>query len=297
MNTHKMHFWLLGSLIGSGLAVGVARAQEAAPQAEAPVAPAIAVTTPDAARAWRNDARLNTKISLEAKRMPLAQVLDALSKQSGVALDGGALSATKRVTLSVTDMDAREVMTALEDLYQATWQPRGEAAGGYVLQARAMLPWQRNLAQLGNIHYWGFYRTNGDRSYAPPYLTRRYAFGWDALMNELGEEPLQSPQGVLFSSLPPATQKEIRRVTSWEVQHQAIEATARREAAERDWMLMVKPENYPHPAITRKFKVPVPAVLGPPVGEVLSGDSALATFIFKPLPQPEADEPQPAAAQ
>ncbi len=306
MNTHTLcSGLLLGSLMGTSLATRAAWSQEAGPRAEVPVTPA-AVAVParatGAARAWRDDARLGGTITLEARRMPLAEVLAALSKRSGVELDGGALSATKRVTLSVQDMNVRDVMSALEDLYQASWQARG--AAGYVLQERQVQPWQRSLAQLGNIDNWGFYNTNWSRPFAPPYLTPRYAFDWQALMNELGEDKLQSPEGVLFSSLPPKTQSEIRRLTSWGLKHQAIEALAVREAAEHDWTLMIKPANYPRPSMSKIFKVRVPTDLGPLQGEITSDDRPLASFPLTPIAQSQPKplrsqrlQPQPPVAQ
>ena len=114
-----------------------------------------------------------------------------------------------------------------------------------MLKTRALLPWQRNLAQLGNIDDWGYYRTKWYRSFAPPYLTTPYAYDWQELLDGLDMKALQSPQGVPFSSLPDELQQEIRRATSWEIKHDAIRATALAQRAEGDWKLHVRPNNYP----------------------------------------------------
>ena len=65
-------------------------------------------------KSWREDARLNAKVTLQAKRISLADFLTALSAQSGLVLDGGDLATTKRVTLSVRDMELRDAMNSLE---------------------------------------------------------------------------------------------------------------------------------------------------------------------------------------
>ena len=261
-----------------GLSYGLVTVATIAQAQETPIkSPATVVAAPAIiAQQWRDDARLTAKITLQAKRMPLSEVLAALSQQSGITLNGGAT--TKRVTLSVHDMELREAMVALEDLYQADWQAQGEK--GYLLHQREMLPWQRNLAQLGNIDDWGYYRTRWSRSFAPPYLTTTYAYDWQELLDSLDRQALESPEGVPFSSLPPEMQSEIRRVTSWEIKHQAIEGAALRNQAETNWTLRIRPHNYPIPYAIEVLHAPIPAKLGPPIGEIVSGDRLLASFPF-----------------
>lgn len=211
--------------------------------------------------------------------MPLSEVLKSLSAQSGVALDGGELATAKRVTLSVRDMELRTAMAGLADLYQADWPVQGE--NNYLLKQREMLPWRRDLIQLGNINDWGFYRTNWSRPFAPPYLTTPYAYDWQALLDNMDTKALESPAGVPFSSLPLELQQEIRRATSWEIKHQAVEGIAVRDRAEGDWTLRIVPENYPNADMIEFFKAPIPNQPGPPIVEIVSDSTMLAAFPFR----------------
>ena len=265
-----------------------AHAQQANVQTTTPVA-TVSAANGETIVSWRDKVKLGAKITLQAKRQPLSEVLATLSAQSGIALDGGELATTKRVTLSVRDMELRDAMASLEELYQADWQVQGE--NQYQLRPRTLLPWQRTLAQLGNLSLWGYYRTDWSRPFAPPYLTAEYAFDWEGLLKKMDIKAVSSPEGVPLSTLPPELQAELRRISSWRSKLQAVRGFARSRLSEAEWSLHIRPVNYPIFLENATFKPPIPEVLGPPIGEIVSNNQLLASFaltqnrIFAPEPE------------
>lgn len=251
-------------------------AQTTAPTATSSTAASNATATREAIPSWRDNVKLQVKVTLQAKRQPLSEVLKTLSAQSGIALDGGELATTKRVTLSVRDMELSDAMAALEELYQADWQAQGE--NQYQLRPRTLVSWQRTLGQLGNFRLWGYYRTNWSRPFAPPYLTAEYAFDWEGLLKEMDIKAVSSPEGVPLSALPPELQAELRRVSSWKSKHEAVRGFARSKLSEAEWSLSIRPVNYPIFLPNATFKPPIPEVLGPPVGEIVINNQLLASF-------------------
>jgi hypothetical protein len=95
-----------------------ARTGMAAPQAE-PTSAQGKLTAP--AAVLRDDARLQTKVSLSLKDRPLREALAALSKQVQVPLSASAETAEDKVTLFFTERPAVEVLSLLAGHFHFRW--------------------------------------------------------------------------------------------------------------------------------------------------------------------------------
>lgn len=287
-----------GALLAGSRAAGAQ--QPAAQQPAEPPAPAAPTTAPaqpaqgaddakiaDGAGQWRSDAGLDGGVTLEAKRMPLADVLKSFGKQSGATLDGGAFAA-RPVTLGVRDMSLRDAMSVLERLYDATWQRTGDRA--YALQAVDRPDWQKQLARMGCAACWGYWRDPFMRQAAPPYLSLDELPDWPALIAEVGVEKLQAPEGVAFADLPEHVQSALRHAGRFhQLQHGLREFAEQYhllEVAQRDYLTVRVKRN----GMTQGLSVEEMQGLPPLAATLLDGNRPLNKHADLPATQPAPAE-------
>lgn len=98
-----------------------------------------------------NPAGMETKVSLDTKRMPLGQVLAILQKQSGITLTTSAdiPPTTTLVTARVRQMPLSDLMQNLARLYDAAWNDNAD--GAHVLKPKPRSDFERPFFRVGRI--------------------------------------------------------------------------------------------------------------------------------------------------
>ena len=177
------------------------------------------------------EAPLSAKVSFEVKRMPLAELVALLQKQSGVtlALAEDAAKMQARVTARVQKMSLASVLGAFQRMYGVRWS---RAANGYTMHASDRGELHLKMLQTGEPLYYRF-RYRRTPSYYEQ-IEREAELAGEVLEN-LDFEQLKTPQGVPFSDLPPDLQQRVRdRVLEKQAERvmeaqQLLEIAARRE--------------------------------------------------------------------
>ncbi|MDF2441714.1 MAG: hypothetical protein JWN98_2698 [Abditibacteriota bacterium] len=206
---------------------------------------AVALPSPLSPTELSADTALVAKVSFEVKRMPLAELVALLQKQSGItlAIAEDAAATPALVTARVQKMSLASVLGALQRMYGVRWS---KTANGYQMRAndRGELPLK--MLQTGQPFY---YRLRERRSIA--FRTREQLGAQLAgeVFENLDEEELRSAKGAPFSALSADLQRRVRdlilekqsdRVV--EAQH-LIETADRRELYLRFGMLRPDPQN------------------------------------------------------
>lgn len=154
-------------------------------------------------------------VTLEARRLPLSQVLVEVKKQTGVDLTSaeGTFAREPKVTMAVSEMPLREWMESLGALYEVAWRSTGP-------NAFQMRPSGRSQNGIGVRHigtaynYWGRPAYDGRR---PEYLPARVAPDWKALVdNNLDLEAITTT-GVPLAQAPAELQRAVRAAIEQDV--------------------------------------------------------------------------------
>lgn len=223
---------LMIAVLSSGAVASHSAPPEAAPATPAPTTPTTqnttapkgeAVAAPLSADALKGEAALQAKVSFEAKRRPLAEVLAEVQKQSGVTVQAAPDSPaqTARLTARVKDMTLAELMGALSGLYGVEWLRSGDKS--YLMRSGPAL--EAKLLQAGDPGWFRFWQVEGRRPVAPKHLTLEAPVDWlseitrqvpledlmvDAADLKMGDEA-SSDKGVPVSQLPAELQRKLRR--------------------------------------------------------------------------------------
>jgi len=101
--------------------------------------------------ALTNDAALQVKVSMEAKRRPLKTVLSDLKQQSGVALAfaPGFPAATSLLTMRVSEFPLSQLMAAVSRIYGVTWSKEGAT---YTLRPAKLDPLEAKMLRVGSAY-------------------------------------------------------------------------------------------------------------------------------------------------
>lgn len=157
-----------------------------------------------AASALERDPALAVKVSLEAKRLLLRELLVELQRQSGVTLAASEQSpaATARVTMRVKDMPLSTFMNALSRLYGVEWTKN--AGGEYVMRSEAR---GEMLAKVLRVSARAMHTTpqEGEEQ------RRQKTALADEIVRPLDVNALKSPAGVPIAALPEALRQKLRR--------------------------------------------------------------------------------------
>jgi hypothetical protein len=150
----------------------------------------------------KSTATLQAKMSFEAKRQPLAELLAELQKQSGVKLTLAADAPQVRVTAYVQELSQAEDMNALTRLYGTKWSR--DAENTYTLHGSGLSELEQTLIKVGDVNaaeyrFWGRQRQEAEQVSLK-------------LRNGGANEPLLARQkGMSFSDLSKDTQQALRQ--------------------------------------------------------------------------------------
>lgn len=155
------------------------------------------------------DPALQGLISLEAKRVPLSELLVQLQQQSGVQLIMGkdrVPDSAQKVTARVDKMPLSRFMAILTRLYGVQWTKSEDKS--YILQNSDQGELHRKLIKIGDPRE---YLSNTELFYRSQRQQERDAIT-NAVVQQLGLTALQTTEGVPLSQLSPALQKQLRYV-------------------------------------------------------------------------------------
>lgn len=153
---------------------------------------------------WPRDAALQVKVSFEALRQPLPQVLGVLQEKSGVPLQVAANSpaATAMLTARTNQLPLLEIMQSLSKLYGVRWEKQGDA---YVLSGRdiseADLAARRTGGEIGMMTNRAKYDASNQRAGEVA----------DELYDSVEPQQWKTPRGVPVAELPATLQEQLRR--------------------------------------------------------------------------------------
>lgn len=222
------------------------------------------------------EAALGVKVSFEARRRLLRDLLSDLQKRSGVMLRAGhgSPAASVRVTARVKEMPLANLMNALSRLYGVVWTK--DADNVYTMRASDRPELQVKMLQLGDP-YWFRYRERTPTGHRER-EQRRNGLA-DEIMKHVDAGALSSLEGVPVSTLPVELQIKLRRYVEEEVASEL--ASAQRRAVEaldqQPWSLHFAPP--PGATIrvrTNKGGVTIPTS---PSVSVHARDESLITYI------------------
>lgn len=253
------------------------------------------------------DPDLQKEISLEAKRLPLREIVAQLQKQSGVSLSLGAdAPADKTLTALVTKMPLATFLETLSRVYGVSWEKVGDA---YQMRGNQRGELHLQLLQVGDPYRYRFrfmFYNRTDRE------QNRVALG-RAVVKQVGLEALKTPQGVAFESLAKPLQERVKyaieesaaeRMSTMLYQFNAL-LTQELTHGELDLHFangVGLQANNPngnvmrtHPMIFNDFQFNVTSSVGPP--EMLqffveSRDGQLSTPVFELISRSSWQEPQ-----
>lgn len=174
----------------------------------ATIAPALRAAEPPLAwQQLKGEAALDKKVSLEAKRQNLPEVLAAVGRQTGttlsVAPEGGLDK--KLVTARIDAMNLYDFMGALARTYVAEWHRTN--AGGYALSLQNLDDAAAKKAQVGTPLFFQY------RTRVQPFtgeITQRRGRIYQQVLDEVNRGDLESKQGVSVSELDPETLAALR---------------------------------------------------------------------------------------
>ncbi len=172
--------------------------------ARAPVeaaAPTDALAPPLSLLDFSKEGKFDKTIQLKGARRDLRALIADIAAQAKLNLSvAPAFAPDVQVLAASEGMKTGVALSALERLYHAVWVPAG---GGYVLQAQNMSEFQKMMSEMGQQLYYGPEDIG---------LPERFLMGArlaEEVSIKLDPEQLQSPEGALFSQLPPATQAQV----------------------------------------------------------------------------------------
>jgi hypothetical protein len=150
----------------------------------------------------------DAKITLEARRLPLREVVAAVAKQTKVALTiaPDTFDREPKLTLALTQMPLREWMESLATLYDVRWESNGPDA--FRLQASGRSEGARGLRRMGTeYNYWNWSYRQAQR---PDYLPARAVPDWKGMVDDNLDLNALNTTGVPFTAAPPELQKQVR---------------------------------------------------------------------------------------
>lgn len=178
------------------------------------------------------DAALQAKVSLEAKRRPLKDIVGDLKKQSGVALAlaPDAPPASAPVTLRVSEMPLWKMMASLSRIYGATWSKNGAA---YTLRSAKLDPLDLGMLRRGfwyrwRLHYLDTYNLQQRENSA---LARE-------ILRHVRRDQLNSPQGAPFSDVPQELRDQVRKYLQEEDAQRILDGQAQLDATPLEGMVL-----------------------------------------------------------
>ncbi len=157
----------------------------------------------------------DAKVTLEARRLPLSEVLAAISRQSktALAIAPDAFAKEPRVTMAVSQMPLREWMESLATLYDARWEATGVAA--FRLQSAGYSENQKGVRHMGSWYeYWEWPDQQAKR---PAYLPRHAAPDWKGLVDNHLDLDAVTTAGVPFVNAPAELQQAARAAVESQV--------------------------------------------------------------------------------
>ena len=151
---------------------------------------------------------LATAISLEAKRLPLSELLAAVAKKSGVSLKVAAGAAVQGAVFTgyIQDMPLRSLMSTLSRLYGVIWTKSGEQQ--FTMHDSEHGELYVKLLQRGDLYV---PRTMQEARQEIQQRQRAVRGLVQEILNTVGMPALHSREGVPFSALPPLLQSSLRR--------------------------------------------------------------------------------------
>lgn len=172
----------------------------------------------------KGETTLTVKVSFEAVRRPLSDLLLDLSQQSGVKLtaSAGSLATARVVTARVREMPLSDVLSAFSRLYGVTWTKAGDRQ--YAMNASGRSELDLRVSQLGNLAWFRHWREH-NRNSAPKHLKIAMPVDWPAeILPHVDIKALRASTGVPISSLPEKIQQGLRRVKEEQWAEQIIRA-------------------------------------------------------------------------
>ncbi|RYX81653.1 hypothetical protein EON83_22915 [bacterium] len=157
------------------------------------------------------NAKLQTPVTLELKRVALRDLLVQLSQQTGVSLIVGENApANKTITARVDKMPLSQFMGLLSRIYGVKWNRPNKtgAASTYEMQSSERGQLHLNLLQIGDSDQ---YRHRFNLLNRADRENERLAVGRDVIQ-QIGLEALQAPNGTAFADLPQVLQQRVRDV-------------------------------------------------------------------------------------
>ena len=146
--------------------------------------------------------RPDTGLVLTGKQMLLSEVLNSVSKQSGLTIEAPMERLSKvRLTLNVRGMQPQEFLEALARTFLIEWKVEGQRVTAHDRNDSAA---DRSFLQLGNISLYRFLTISGLDDYREEEELAR------SIYDEVGDAIL-SPEGVLISEFSAEVQEGVRR--------------------------------------------------------------------------------------
>lgn len=164
-----------------------------------------------------DEEKLKSKISLEAKRQPLSELLNKLAQRNGVQLTiaTNAPKQSSLVTGRVNQMPLGALMGALARVYGSYWTK--ESATEYVWHPIPLNPLQSAMLRAGRSDYF----TKGATWETTKEKRQQLLEIEQEIADEVGET--KTPEGVAVSTLPDDTQEKLKRALSEVASKQIVE--------------------------------------------------------------------------
>ena len=128
------------------------------------------------------DAALQTRITHDAAAQPLNELLQELSKQSGVAIEAGDNAPAVKVTAHLEKMTLADVLDALSGLYGVQWAKSGDKTLR-LLPANAL---DAQMRRIGDAQWFRFYNERLDL--APPHVKTALPVDWLSPVYDIADE-------------------------------------------------------------------------------------------------------------
>ncbi len=168
------------------------------------------------------------KVTLEARRLPLSQVLAEVKKQAGanLTMGEGTFAREPKLTLSVTEMPLREWMESLGALYDVVWQEAGPNT--FALHPSEHSEKEKVLRHIGtSYNFWNWPAFDGHR---PEYLPGRGP-DWKALVDHNLDLKAITTTGVPLADAPAELQQAVHAVIEQDVAKDLLSDTVLLNAA------------------------------------------------------------------
>jgi len=155
------------------------------------------------------------KLTLEARRLPLSQVLAAVKQQTGAELTvaEGTFAREPKMTMAVSEMPLREWMESLAKLYDVKWQAAGPKS--FQMKPSQISQGERGVRHMGswfNAWAWPF-----EDEKRPKYLPPRVVPDWKGLVDNNLDLQAITTTGVPLAGAPAELQQAVRDSVQREV--------------------------------------------------------------------------------